>query len=317
MPILDTRHDRAHPVGDDPDWSESYYFNGYAPESGIGLFARIGIKPHRDSMRGFLLLWLPDGRLARIDAERPQSEMIDTDLVVDGIQAQCLAPMQAWRLSAGGRTDLGEVSVEARFEALTPAIGLDAAAAERDSARDAVLGSLATGHFEQAGRWRGTVTLGADAFPFEGLGMRDKSWGPRRTDGGRGLRMWRWFSINLGDDLHLGGIRVGTEGGEVHRGWMWRDGQAVSLRRWDMRTRLAADGLTQQAIEMVVTDKTGARHELSGEVLRAAPFPVLEMHGTRVLEGLTRWRHRDREGYGIAEYAHVMGADGRPLAPID
>ena len=42
MPILDARHDFAHPVETDTAWSESYYFNGYDPVTDTGLFTRIG-----------------------------------------------------------------------------------------------------------------------------------------------------------------------------------------------------------------------------------------------------------------------------------
>ena len=33
--------------------------------------------------------------------------------------------------------------------------------------------------------------------------------------------MWRWFSINIGEDVHFGGIRLGTGAGDLHRGWVW------------------------------------------------------------------------------------------------
>ena len=46
MPLLGPSHDLAHQVGDDPAWSESYYFNAYAPETDAGFFARIGIRPN-------------------------------------------------------------------------------------------------------------------------------------------------------------------------------------------------------------------------------------------------------------------------------
>ena len=41
MPILDARHDFAHPVEGDTAWSESYYFNAYCPVADAGLFTRI------------------------------------------------------------------------------------------------------------------------------------------------------------------------------------------------------------------------------------------------------------------------------------
>lgn len=46
MPILDARHDLAHPVETDTAWSESDYFNAYDPDTDSGLFSRIGIRPN-------------------------------------------------------------------------------------------------------------------------------------------------------------------------------------------------------------------------------------------------------------------------------
>ena len=47
--------------------------------------------------------------------------------------------------------------------------------------------------------------------------------------------MWRWFSINIGDDVHFGGIRIGTEAGDLHRGWVWKDGEHASIAEWRVR----------------------------------------------------------------------------------
>ena len=63
MPILDARHDLAHPVEGDSAWSESYYFNAYDPGTDSGFFTRIGIRPNEGTMDVGLSLWLPGGEL--------------------------------------------------------------------------------------------------------------------------------------------------------------------------------------------------------------------------------------------------------------
>jgi hypothetical protein len=130
--------------------------------------------------------------------------------------------------------------------------------------------------------------------------------------------MWRWFSINLGDDMHLGGIRIGTDAGDLHRGWVWRDGHAASIRRWDLETELAPDGLTHRTVHMRATDARGRTHALRGDVLRVAPVAhEVGERRTIINEGLTRWSGEGREGHGIAEYLHQLDASGRPLIPIE
>src|SRR5207248_307343 len=108
-------------------------------------------------------------------------------------------------------------------------------------------------------------------------GNRDKSWGPRRWGG---TKMWRWFSINISDDVHFGGIRIGTDAGDLHRGWVWRDGEATSIREWDVRTELADDGLTHRVSHVRATDKRDRAHELRADVLRVFGIPQQRRGGT-------------------------------------
>lgn len=318
MPVLDAHHDCGHAVEDDADWSESYYFNGYDAQADAGFFARLAIRPNEPHADAFVSLWLPHGDAARLAESRhadlpdPGSPQFTT------LRAECLEPMQRWRLAADGLADDGRaVALEVGFEALMPPLGVDAAGRRvSDATGAAVTGSLASGHFEQAGRWRGQVVVDGRALPLHGRGNRDKSWGPRRTDGGRGMRYWRWFSMNFGDRLHLGGIRVGTTSGTLERGWLWRDGEAISLRGLEVSTRLAADGLRQQGVSVLARDKAGRDYRFDGEVLRSVPLLARGHEHMAIFEGLTRWHHAGAVGYGICEYAHHLDDNGRPLVPI-
>jgi hypothetical protein len=130
--------------------------------------------------------------------------------------------------------------------------------------------------------------------------------------------MWRWFSINIGDDVHFGGIRIGTASGDLHRGWVWRDGEHASIRDWDVRSELEDDGITHRVTHLRATDKRDRVHELRGDLLRVAGLPS-ERDGQKTLvnEGLARWTYEGRVGTGIAEYLHQLDADGRPRRPID
>ena len=117
--------------------------------------------------------------------------------------------------------------------------------------------------------------------------------------------------------MHFGGILIGTAAGELHRGWVWRDGAFASIRQWDVRTELAKDGYTHRVTRVRARDSRDRVHELRGDVLRVAPV-VHEVGGKRTVinEGLTRWTCEDREGYGIAEYLHQLDAEGRPVVPV-
>src|SRR5437870_7885729 len=86
MPILDARHDFAHPVEPDTAWSESYYFNAYDPSTDTGLFTRIGVRPNEGTMDVGLSVWLPGTDLATVHDIRPQTVMMDFDLAVGGVR---------------------------------------------------------------------------------------------------------------------------------------------------------------------------------------------------------------------------------------
>jgi hypothetical protein len=342
VPVLDASHDYAHEVEGDSAWSESYYFNAYDPAVDAGLFTRIGVRSNEGTMDVGLAVWLPGNRIANVRGVREQQVMTDDDLDVGGVRYQRLDPMRTWRLTADadaevldlgtGTTTPGRVALEATFEALTPAVGTDGQgrAGRREGTTASTAATVGKGHLEQAGRWEGWISLGRaenghddhdgeaarwPLAPTSARGNRDKSWGPRRWGG---PQMWRWFSINIGDDVHFGGIRIGTPAGDLHRGWVWRDGEATSIRRWDVRSELADDGVTHRVSHVQATDKGGRVHELRGDIMRV--YGVPHRTGERrtvVNEGLARWTYEGRVGHGISEYLHQLDDEGRPLVPIE
>jgi len=332
MPVLEPRHDLAHGVGSDGAWSESYYFNAFDPASDSGFFTRVGVRPNEGTMDVGLSVWLPGGDLAEYRHVVGCHEVPEAPLVVGGVRYELLEPMRRWRVVADVEASARRchpsdglhrpvaVTLDATFDALTPAVGTDGEG--RGGPGSAQSGAAAAttgkGHFEQAGRWTGSLTVDGVAYGWDDArGNRDRSWGPRRWGG---PSMWRWFSINIGDDLHFGGIRLGTEAGDLHRGWVSDGGTVTSVRQWELTTELADDGLTQRVVHLRVTDKADRVHDLTGTVLRVAD--IGRPGGTVVNEGLTRWAHRRADGstgvgYGIAEYLHQVDASGRPQVAVE
>jgi hypothetical protein len=337
MPILDARHDLAHPVEGDTAWSESYYFNAYDPESDSGLFSRIGIRPNEGTMDVGMSLWLPGGELGEYRWVVEQREMVDTVLDVGAVRYEMLEALRSWRLTmddavqarptgksraeAEAEAHPVKVALDVRFDAITPAVGTDGQPGGGPKSKEAAAasGTVGKGHLEQAGRWTGTLSVDGVTHEWKGAhGNRDRSWGPRRWGG---PKMWRWFSINVGDDLHFGGIRLGTDAGDLHRGWVWDGERATSVAEWRVRTELEDDGVTHRVVHLDVVDKAGRTFPLRGDVLRIAP--IGQAGGTLVNEGLARWTYEGdagagpRTGYGIAEYLHQLDDGGRPVVPVE
>ena len=330
MPVLDIGHDFAHPVEDDSAWSESYYFNGYDPTVDAGLFTRIGVRPNEKTVDVGLSVWLPGNQIALARGVHDVQVMIDGDLEVAGVCYRRVEPMRTWHLTADTDVEVLDLAttsarschlaLDVTFESLMPPIGADGqpGAVRREGSAAVTASVVGKGHFEQAGRWTGSIECGGDVLkldPTQARGNRDKSWGPRRWGG---PQMWRWFSINIDDATHFGGIRLGTTAGDLHRGWVWRDGEAASIRLWDITTQLADDGVTHRTTLVRATDKLGRVHELRGRVLRVQA--ITNRSGgnhTLINEGLTRWAYEERNGYGISEYLHQLDGEGRPLVEVD
>jgi hypothetical protein len=333
MPILDPHHDLAHPVESDAAWSESYYFNAYDPGSDSGFFTRVGIRPNEGSMDASLSLWLPGGDLAEYRAVREQTEVVDCVLDVETVRYEMIEPLRTWRITFDGVAPARpcvpgatasrsvRLALDVRFDGLTPGIGTDgqAAGTAKTAVAAAAASTVGKGHLEQAGRWTGWLEVDGHRHVWNGaLGNRDRSWGPRRWGG---PRMWRWFSINVGETMHFGGIRLGTEAGDLHRGWVWADEQATSVAEWRLRTEMAADAVTHRVVHLEVADKRGRTYELRGDVLRVAD--IGRLGGTLVNEGLTRWTYeaggtgKPEIGYGICEYLHQLDGDGRPVVTVE
>jgi len=331
MPILEPHHDLAHGVEADTAWSESYYFNAYDPATDSGFFTRVGVRPNEGTMDIGLSIWLPGGDLAEYRHQVECTQMLEAPLVVAGVRYELIEAMQRWRLVADVEAQARKchpstderrpmaIELDVTFEGLTPAVGSDGKGGSGPGSKQSGEAATTTGkgHFEQAGRWTGILTVDGVAHTWTtARGNRDRSWGPRHWGG---PPMWRWFSINIGDGLHFGGIRLGTEAGDLHRGWVSHNGRVTSIRNWGIRTELADDDLTQRVIHLEVTDKSDRTFVLTGRVLRVAD--IGRPGGTIINEGLTEWTYcRDdgttEVGYGIGEYLHQVDAQGRPRVPV-
>ena len=243
--------------------------------------------------------------------------MVERDLQVGPVHYELVEPMRRWRLTAAGDSTAGPLAMDVTFDALTPAMGADGQGQDRSGSSAETGQMVGKGHLEQAGRWSGWIEVDGRRSRLgpEARGNRDKSWGPRRWGG---PKMWRWFSINIGDDVHLGGIRIGTAAGDLHRGWIWKDGAHTSIAEWGVQTELEDDGVTHRVSHVTATDKAGEQHRLRADILRVEPGAQgIRAGGTIVNEGLARWSYEGRTGYGISEYLHQLDGNARPVVPID
>ena len=237
-----------------------------------GFYTRVGIRPNEGTIDVGLAVWLPGRRhrphrpptrADRDDRHRARSRPREVrDARADGT----LAAHRQRQVLEGRASRWTSRSGRARRRSARTARTAKRAilrAPRRGSRSERVTSS-------RAGCWTGWIEAGGQRKELgpNARGNRDKSWGPRRWGG---PKMWRWFSINIDDDTHFGGIVIGTEGGDLHRGWVWRDGGHESIAEWKVTSELEDDGVTHRATHVLATDKAGRTHALDAEVLRVEP----------------------------------------------
>ncbi len=97
--------ENMHAVGDDPAWSESYYFNFIDPVTKLGMFTRMGFRPGNGWADALHVLYLPGKRVAftygRREIEAPLTQY-DGDLSAGQLAINCIEPFQRWQVQYDG-----------------------------------------------------------------------------------------------------------------------------------------------------------------------------------------------------------------------
>jgi hypothetical protein len=323
-----------HPVGDDPAWSESYYFNFVDPDSGIGAFTRMGFRPNDGWADALHAVYLPEGRVVFTYGRRTDltPEVVDTlgliDPAVGNLTLRRGEAFRRWDIVYSGEgQDMDDPTVMLAASKDRPASWSRPVHLDMEVAFDAIsephyaVGGT-QGHFEQTGRVSGTISVGDERWDVDGYGVRDKSWGPRtwQAPSGKAAKaagpaavergcFLNWFSMNFGADLALGGA-CGRTADDTFRGkgWIQRDGQTLDLEEVTMTTTYdPTNPLLHESVQLRATDSTGGSIVVDGSVLSICPTKIPRRDGvTFVNEGLARFETDGRVGFGISEHWHAV-----------
>lgn len=321
--------EQMHPVGDDPAWSESYYFNFIDPASKLGMFTRMGFRPGNGWADALHVVYLEGKRVAFTYGRRNIEHDLtryDGDLTAGDLTLICEVPHERWRLRYDGPAqDIADATILLERSKSRPDGWFTPANLTMDVAFDCLTephyaASGARGHFEQSGRVTGTIVLGDERWTVAGYGVRDKSWGPR--DWGAGSRdsmpkssersgptpFVNWFSMNFGDYAAMGGSCFRHADGVIRgEGWLQRGGHSGALKNVVIETDYEPDSLIHRAVRLTAETGDGEPIRIDGDVLSVCPTKIPMPGGaTFVNEGLAEFRWGDRVGYGIAEHWHAV-----------
>ena len=307
--------DYTHPLGPEPNFNESMYFNFFDPDRQIGGFVRLGNRANEGRAEMTVCLFMPDGRVLFNFKRAPieNNEKFDAG----GLQFQVLEPTERLRTVYVGRASMlddarsmadpsrafresprCDLTINLEHFAAGPMYG--GAKDREESKRDAEK-QFGKAHYEQHMAVRGEILLDGNSLPFSGFGLRDHSWGPRHW---QALHAYEWLTMNFGP--HFGAMISVIQreaGGEARRGGVLiRDGQMDLIRDVQIEIEYEGNGLYHRSLQVQIETTSGEKLEIDGEVKGFIPLRNRrDGQTTHIGEGMTEWKCQNQVGFGLSE----------------
>jgi hypothetical protein len=311
---LEPADEYMHENTGEPNYNESMYFNFFDRGERLGGFLRIGNRPNERMAETTVCLYRPDGSVlfnfkrseiagndrleaggARFEVERPFERL---RIAYTG-KACCLKDPLAMSdpRSAFKSNPFVAVELELEITGVGPMFGGE----PRDEERVASTMEFARGHTEQHHRATGTIEIDGEAVSFDGLGLRDHSWGPRSW---QAPLYYRWLTGNFGEDFGFVASWIASRDGDVFKGgFVHRGEQRVGVRGIELETDWRGEARLHDRIRAQLACEDGASLAVEGRVLSLIPLRNRrDGHTTRISEGMTEWTCDGRTGYGLSEY---------------
>jgi hypothetical protein len=312
---LEPADEHLHENTGESNFNESMYFNFFDTQQRLGGFLRIGNRPNERYAETTVCLYQPDGSVL-FNFERP--EIADNSrFEAGGMRFQVDEPFERLRIDYDGKAckladpltmrdprsaftsnPFVPVKVELAIRGVGPMFGGEP---KRKPATTSPEHEFARGHYEQHHRASGRVAIDGKTSGFDGLGLRDHSWGPRSW---QAPLYYRWLTANFGDDFgFMANFTANRDGSEVRAGFLHRGKKLVIVRDVEIETQWkGADKLHDRLLARLTCDG-GEKLEVEGRVLSMIPLRNRrDGRTTRIAEGMTEWRCQGRTGYGLSEY---------------
>jgi hypothetical protein len=312
---LRVEDDYTHPLGPEPNFNESMYFNFFDPEREVGGFVRLGNRANEGRAEMTVTLYRPDGRVL-FGFKRPAIEDNDS-FDAGGLRFEVLKPGQRLRTTySGSAVELAEpramsdprtafasnpmrhVELDLVHDAVGPMYGH---AADPEEERQSAEQQFAKAHYEQHMRVTGTIDVEGERVEVDGYGLRDHSWGPRHW---QAIHGYEWLTMNFGADLGLMVSIIRREpGSERVGGVVVRGDEIDGIARAQIEAEYEDGGLYHRALTVALETRRGEKLEISGTVKGFIPLRN-RRNGltTHIGEGMTEWRLGDRRGFGLSEF---------------
>lgn len=333
--VLEPADEFPHEPDPVPNYNESMYLNAFDLEREAGGWFRLGNRVNEGHAEMSVCVYLPDGRIGFM-YDRPKITT-NTEMRAGGLHIEVVEPFERLDVTYEGKVCLldeprqmanpreafrdnpmVECEVKLEWTGVSPMYGgrpvyADGTEIEQDAEK-----SFAKAHYEQHGSMRGHIAVGDEVINIDGLGLRDKSWGPRYW---QALYWYRWLPMVFSPDfaMMLSVIGRDADGESVRASGMVLEGDEYHLIE-DCRIESTWDDDHCQT-GMTCWAKTAQReYEITGEVLSLIPLrnrrttPDGDQLVTRITEAMTRYSCDGQTGIGMSEYLDQV-VDGRPIGP--
>lgn len=244
--------DQLHVSSGGESWRESYYFNFVDLKNGLSGFTTIGLMPTINKGEFVFTLFYNGQRMVYFVESTISFEPIKNNLILSNgnLTYEQLSPMKKWRLHFCKDSTLADLIWEGRFPPFSFGIGS---------------GTSWIGHFEQSGLITGMVKVDGTIIPVEGLGQRDKSWGPRDW------HIDSWFALHAQFRSISIGLRRDCSGGSFTLSGEISDARGhVKIASMDLQTEYS-DNVPQRATSKII-GLDGKTYTLHSEFISSTSF---------------------------------------------
>lgn len=328
--VLEPQDEYTHEPDPVPNYNESMYLNGFDLEREVGGWFRLGNRVNEGHAEMTVCVYLPGGRVGFTYA-RPEIATNDR-MAAGGLEIDVVEPFAHLTVKYDGKVCLldepkqmadprnafknnpfVECEVNLDVRGVSPMYGglpryADGSPIESDPSK-----SFAKAHYEQHTAVTGTIRVGDEIIDMDGLGLRDKSWGPRYW---QALTWYRWLPMIFSPEFAMM-ISVIERDDKISRSGMVLVGDEYhQIRDCTIDSDYDDDGYQTAMRCQVTTDHD--TYEVAGEVISMIPLrsrrttPDGEELQTRITEAMTRFECNGQRGIGMSEYLDQV-VDGRPV----
>lgn len=312
------------------------YFNVFDHARGMGGWFRIGNRPNERHAEVTCCVYLPDGRVAFM-FQRPEHTKND-ELAAGGMRIEVVEPLKRLRLTYDGvacllaepaqmadpkraftTNPMVGCRVDLDFEGISPAFGGERVDEHGRPLEEDPTEAFARGHYEQHLRGTGVIEVDGQAYPVDGLGLRDHSWGPRYW---QNISWYRWFPLVFTEDFALCLAVISLHQREPEIGGMVLRVDEAGAKDYVPITSAQIESVydeNDRARAQHLRIRTGEReYVVTGEALSTIPLrsrrrtDAGELLETRITEAMTRFSCDGLTGFGMSEYLDQI-VDGVPV----